>query len=77
MATQTASETANDYNLSTYYKRTLSLNRALIMLVKTHFKKNLDHKIIVLLLEGNNPVNFSPIYLRTNITANKLDMNKD
>lgn len=47
------------------------------MLVKIHFKKNLDHKIIVLLLEGNNPVNFSPIYLRTNITANKLDMNKD
>lgn len=47
------------------------------MLVKTHFKKNLDHKIIVLLLEGTNPVNFSPIYLRTNITSNKLDMNKD
>lgn len=77
MVIQIVFEIVNDCNLLMYYKRIFLLNRVLIMFVKIYFKKNLDYKIIVFLLEGNNLVNFFFIYLRINIIVNKLDMNKD
>lgn len=77
MVIQIVFEIVNDCNLLMYYKRIFLLNRVLIMFVKIYFKKNLDYKIIVFLLEGNNLVNFVFIYLRINIIVNKLDMNKD
>lgn len=77
MVIQFVFEIVNDCNLLMYYKRIFLLNRVLIMFVKIYFKKNLDYKIIVFLLEGNNLVNFFFIYLRINIIVNKLDMNKD
>lgn len=77
MVIQIVFEIVNDCNLLMYYKRIFLLNRVLIMFVKIYFKKNLDYKIIVFLLEGNNWVNFFFIYLRINIIVNKLDMNKD
>lgn len=77
MVIQIVFEIVNDCNLLMYYKRIFLLNRVLIMFVKIYFKRNLDYKIIVFLLEGNNLVNFFFIYLRINIIVNKLDMNKD
>lgn len=62
MVIQIVFEIVNDCNLLMYYKRIFLLNRVLIMFVKIYFKKNLDYKIIVFLLEGNNLVNFFFIY---------------